>query len=88
MTEIMVVLIIVAIIQIAVLFTFFGMNAKLGKIQFYLSRMARHSGALEGVTGQALSSKGTHPKTPWSCPKCKHQNAYWDENCGKCDEPR
>jgi hypothetical protein len=27
-------------------------------------------------------------KEPWSCPICKQQNNYWDENCVKCGHRR
>jgi hypothetical protein len=84
----LVIFFVVGIIQLIVLFTFFGMNEKLGKIEFYLSRMARHSGALEVGTGQAKIKQGSYPKTPWVCSKCQHTNAYWDEACTKCEQPR
>jgi hypothetical protein len=27
-------------------------------------------------------------RTPWQCPKCRQNNAYWDERCVKCGAER
>jgi len=89
-TVVAVIFVIVAIIQIAMIFTFFGMASTLKNIESYLFRMATHSGALEAVRTGSV----TGPNQPWVCPKCKHQNAYWDKTCkgqtGEfvCGEPR
>jgi hypothetical protein len=93
MTEGIVVFIIfvAAVIQIAMIVTFFRMNEKLGKIQFYLSRMAKQAGALEGAnlpTASQSPKQGSGSKQPWTCPKCKHRNEHWEDNCSKCGEPR
>jgi len=74
------------ILSIAMIATFFSMNAKLKKMVYYLAVLAKAQGGLQGPVPDAISLNSS--KTPWTCPNCKNQNAYWDKLCSKCQTPR
>ena len=73
-------------LSVSIIVTIFSMSAKLKKVVYYLAVLAQKQGGLQGTVPDAISLGGS--KTPWTCPKCKHQNAYWDKLCTKCQSPR
>jgi hypothetical protein len=75
-----------AILQIAMIVTFFSMNTKLGNIERYLFLMARKEGLLpKGKDAQSSSSQN---QFNWRCPSCQVMNGPSFNKCAKCGTAR
>jgi RNA polymerase subunit RPABC4/transcription elongation factor Spt4 len=72
----LIIIIAIAVLQIAMIVTFFSMNNNLKTINWNLYLIARKTGAMEGTQTPApsgysqLSSQSVHSTQNWQCPNC------------------